>query len=127
MEKKIYVGIITLLFVFGMSHFFSFAVGDSTNVVVRLFSEEMLPLVSATPTACDSPYELTAGAYGVDTYEKGFLHLPAGTMVGGSPTNFVTTLNDETFTTTAGTIVCQYWTKIDCDHQPYEPDPCSNS
>jgi len=74
----------------------------------------------------DGPYELSEEATGVSTSE-GTKDLPTGALVGGDPSNYITLTAETTMETTSGTQTFESGTKIDCNHEPFEPDPCNIS
>lgn len=84
-----------------------------------LVSLSMLGLVIAT-----NHFELSGEAQGVST-SNGVLDLPNGTLVGGNPINYITLTEAITMETTEGSQNFTAGMKIDCDHAPGEPDPCS--
>jgi len=55
---------------------------------------------------------------------NGTIDLPNGTLVGGEPTNFITLEENKTMKTTEGPKNFTIGMKIDCDYEPWEPDPC---
>ena len=69
-------------------------------------------------------FALSEEAQDVST-SNGVLDLPEGTLVGGEPINYITLTEDVTLETTSGTQNFTNGTKIDCDHAPGYPDPCS--
>ena len=68
-------------------------------------------------------FELSEEAQDVST-SNGILDLPEGTLVGGEPINYITLTEDVTLETTEGSQNFTAGMKIDCSHEPWEPDPC---
>jgi len=127
MRRKILLGLVSLLVGYIVFTFAFSLMSDSGSIASKL-DKEFLPIVSATPTDCnaDGPYTLADEAFDVDT-TNGELTLPIGTEIGGSPYDYIVTTVDYLFDTTSGNVECSYGTKIDCDHEPWEPDPCTAS
>ncbi len=71
-------------------------------------------------------FKLSKIAYNVHT-NKGVLNLPRGKRIGGNPKNFIVITKKTKLVTTGGVIEAKPGTKIDCEHEPGEPDPCDAS
>lgn len=69
------------------------------------------------------PAEILEEARGVST-SNGVLDLPAGTYVGGNPSNYVTLTQGTFMLIDSGYEFFPVDTKVDCDPQPGYPDPC---
>lgn len=93
-----------------------FGILISLGVLVTLFGFVM----------ASSHYVLSEEAQGVVT-STGVRDLPEGTKIGGSPTNYILLTEEVTLQTTSGPETFSSGTRIDCDVDPGEPDPCDQS
>jgi len=95
------------------------------NIILgSIFALGLILMFGFVVASSHGPYELSEEAADVST-SNGVLDLPDGTMVGGDPSNYITLSAETTMETTSGTQTFQVATKIDCDHDIGEPDPCS--
>lgn len=86
----------------------------------------LLVILHQTTADDPDPQELSEQAIGVLT-SNGVIDLPEGTMVGGQPENYIILEETVTLQTTLGPQNFTNGTLIDCEHEPWEPDPCTGS
>jgi len=75
---------------------------------------------------CTKIYQLSANATNIST-SNGFLNLTNGTFVGGNPPNYIVIDQTVSMQTTEGEIEFEAFEKINCDHEPGQPDPCESA
>ncbi len=102
MQKKIFIG--SLILLLGLVSVLGFVVADSP----------------------DKRWETEGINYRVAT-SIGYVDLPDGTFVGGGPSDFITLTKKRVLTTTRGDVKFARGTKVNCEHEPGEPDPCDAS
>ncbi len=89
--------------------------------IIALLSIVLIVVALNMSTADDPvPYELALTEYNALT-SIGAMDLPVGSLIGGSPENYITLTQQTTMETTSGTRTLDAGTKIRCGDPGYPP------